>query len=81
MDSFTRYFVERAYKPKYSPGDRVFGYYHNIPFIGTVGNDTIFSESEGPVLVINVDLPLKYQGKYYYNVKVKHQDVKPLQAL
>lgn len=81
MDSFTRYFVEKAYKPKFFPGDRVFGRYHKIPFIGTVGNDTVFSESEGPVLVITLDLPLKYKGKYHYTIRAKHKDVKPLVAL
>lgn len=81
MDSFTRYFVDRAYQPTYYPGDRVFGRYHDVPFIGTVGNDTVFTESEGPVLIINVDLPLKYQGKYHTIVKVRHSEVKPLKAL
>lgn len=81
MDSFTRYFVNKAYKPKYLPGDRVFGHYHKIPFIGTVGNDTVFSESEGPILLVNLDLPLKYKGKYLHIVRVKHRAVKRLVAL
>lgn len=81
MDSFTRYFVEKAYQPKYFLGDRVFGRYHKIPFIGKIANDTIISESEGPILIVFLDLPLKYKGKYYTLLRVRHKDVKPLKAL
>lgn len=81
MDSFIRYFVKKAYQPKYFPGDRIFGHFHKIPFMATVGNDTVFSETEGPVLVVFLDLPLKYKGKYHTILRVKHRDVKPLVAL
>jgi hypothetical protein len=39
MGNQTDYFEKIGYKPKYHIGDRVFGYWNKIPFVGTVGND------------------------------------------
>ena len=76
MASLAEYFEKNRYKPKYVIGDRVFGYYHKIPFVGTVGNDTLISEIEGPRISILLDLPLKYDGKVYNVIIVKHKDIK-----
>lgn len=76
MGNLTEYFEKKAYKPKYFIGDRVFGYYHKIPFVGTVGNDTLISEIEGPRITVHLDLPLKYQDKIYGVIIVKHKDIK-----
>ena len=64
------------YKPKYEIGDRVFGKFHKIPFVGSVGNDRIVSEITGPEITIHLDLPLKYDGKVYNVIIVKHKDIK-----
>jgi hypothetical protein len=77
MASLAEYFEKNAYKPKYFIGDRVFGYYHKIPFVGTVGNDTMISEEQGPRISIHLDLPLKYQDKIHSVIIVKHKDIKP----
>ena len=77
MASLAEYFEKNRYKPKYVIGDRVFGYYHKIPFVGTVGNDTLISEIEGPRISILLDLPLKYEDKVYTVIIVKHKDIKP----
>jgi len=77
MPSLAEYFEKNAYKPKYFIGDRVFGYYHKIPFVGTVGNDTMISEEQGPRISIHLDLPLKYQDKVHSVIIVKHKDIKP----
>ena len=76
MASLAEYFEKNRYKPKYVIGDRVFGYYHKIPFVGTVGNDTLISEIEGPRISILLDLPLKYEDKVYTVIIVKHKDIK-----
>ena len=76
MASLAEYFEKNRYKPKYVIGDRVFGYYHKIPFVGTVGNDTLISEIEGPRVSILLDLPLKYEDKVYTVIIVKHKDIK-----
>lgn len=77
MASLAEYFEKNRYKPKYFIGDRVFGYYHKIPFVGTVGNDTMISEEQGPRISIHLDLPLKYQDTIYTIIIVKHKDIKP----
>jgi len=78
MGNQTDYFDRIGYKPKYHLGDRVFGYWNKIPFIGSVGNDTVISELEGPRITIHLDLPIKFQNKINNIVVVKHKDIKPL---
>jgi hypothetical protein len=78
MASQTDYFNRIGYKPKYHLGDRVFGYWNKIPFIGSVGNDTVISELEGPRITIHLDFPIKFQNKINNIVVVKHKDIKPL---
>jgi hypothetical protein len=78
MANQTDYFNRVGYKPKYHLGDRVFGHWNKIPFIGSVGNDTVISELEGPRITIHLDLPIKFQNKINNIVVVKHKDIKPL---
>lgn len=77
MGNVADYFERNRYKPKYDIGDRVFGKYHKIPFVGSVGNDRLISEITGPEVTIHLDLPLKYDGKIYNVIIVKHKDIKP----
>jgi hypothetical protein len=44
--------------------------------VGTVGNDTLINETEGPRISIHLDLPIKYQDKIYTVIIVKHKDIK-----
>lgn len=74
--TLAEYFSLHRYKAKYNIGDRVIGNYHKIPFVGTVGNDTQINETEGPRISIHLDLPLKYNDKWYNIIFVKHKDVK-----
>jgi len=59
MANYKEYFESKAYKPTWEIGDRVFGKYQKIPFIGTVGNDTLISEEEGPRVSVHLDLPIQ----------------------
>lgn len=77
MATLTDYFTSIAYKPKYFLGDRVFGYYNKIPFIGSVGNDRIVG-NEGPTITIHLDLPLVIDKKLRHVIIVKHKDIKRL---
>ena len=81
MASLTDYFAKNAYKPKYFIGDRVFGQYNNIPFIGTVGNDTVISEIEGPRISIHLDLPIKINNEIKTVIIVKHKNIKRLKLM
>lgn len=67
MASLAEYFAANRYKATWEIGERVFGYYNSIPFIGTVGNDTLISEEEGPRVSIHLDLPI--DGKHVIIVK------------
>jgi hypothetical protein len=77
MSSLKDYFDNKAYKPKYEFGARVFGYYKKMPFVGSVGTDDIRNEEEGPMLTVTLDLPLMIDGKPCHVLRVKHKDVKP----
>lgn len=76
MANYAEYFEKIAYKPKYVIGDRVFGYWNKIPFIGSVGNDTLISLEEGPRISIHLDLPIIYKGTRHNILIVKHKDIK-----
>jgi hypothetical protein len=78
MGSQSDYFNRIGYKPKYFIGDRVFGKWNKIPFIGSVGNDTLISEIEGPRITIHLDLPIKINNVIHNFIVVKHKDIKPL---
>lgn len=78
MANYAEYFEKIAYKPKYQIGDRIFGRWNKIPFIGSVGNDSLVSEVEGPRISVHLDLPIKYNGSIRRILIVKHKDVKPL---
>jgi hypothetical protein len=75
MASLSDYFEKNAYKPKYFLGDRVYGKFHSIPFIGTVGNDRVIN-LDGPEITIHLDLPMKHNGELKNFIIVKHKDIK-----
>ena len=77
MGSQTDYFNRIGYRPTYEIGDRVIGKWNKIPFVGTVGNDTVISEQEGPRISVHLDLPIKYKDQVRTVIFVQHRDVKP----
>lgn len=78
MGTQTDYFNKIGYKPKYYIGDRVFGHWKKIPFIGTVGNDAIISLEEGPRITVHLDLPIELDGVSTRMLVLKHRDIKRL---
>ena len=78
MASLTDYFNKIGYKHTYDIGDRVFGKWNKIPFVGTVGNDRLINNIDGPEITIHLDLPIKHQGQIKHFIIVKHADVKQL---
>ena len=72
----TDYFNKIGYKNTYDIGDRVFGKYKKIPFIGTVGNDRLINNTDGPEVTIHLDLPMKVDKEYKSFIIVKHADIK-----
>ena len=78
MASLAEYFKANRYTGKYQIGDRVFGHWNKIPFVGSVGNDSVVSELEGPRITIHLDLPIKFADRVNHVIIVKHKDVKRL---
>lgn len=77
MGNQTDYFNRIGYKPTYQIGDRVIGKWNKIPFVGSVGNDTVISEIEGPRISVHIDLPIKFKDQVHTVIFVKHRDIKP----
>jgi hypothetical protein len=75
------YFAQNRYQAKYQIGDRVIGQWNKIPFVGTVGNDTLINEKEGPHVTIHVDLPIMFDNKLHNVIIVKHKDIKTLKEI
>lgn len=75
MGTQTDYFNRIGYKPKYHLGDRVFGRWNKIPFVGTVGNDRCI-DGVNPEITIHLDLPISLDKKLYTFIIVKHKDIK-----
>lgn len=78
MGNQTDYFNRIGYQSKYSIGDRVFGKWNKVPFIGSVGNDRLINNINGPEITIHLDLPIKVAGKVYNFIIVKHKDIKQI---
>lgn len=76
MASLTDYFTKIGYKHTYDIGDRVEGKWNGIPFVGSVGNDRLVNEDDGPEVTIHLDLPIKYQDKIHHILVVKHKDIR-----
>lgn len=77
MGNQTEYFERIGYKPKYFIGDRVYGKFNSVPFVGTVGNDRVIDDT-GPQVTVQLDLPMLIDKSIRTVIVVKHQDIKPL---
>lgn len=79
MPSLEEYFSQNSYKPKWFLGDRVYGKWNNIPFVGSVGNDSrIGGEDCTPLVSVLLDLPIKYRGTFHNVICVEHKQIKSL---
>lgn len=78
MTSLAEYFAKHRPSPVWSMGDRVFGYWNKIPFIGSVGNDNMVSEQQGPRVSVFLDLPILYKGTLHNIVWVKQNQIRKL---
>jgi len=57
-------------------GDRVEGKWNKIPFVGSVGNDGLVNEIEGPKVSVHVDLPILYKNKLYSIIFMNPKELK-----
>lgn len=81
MSGLAEYFSKNRYKPTWFIGDRVYGKYKKIPFVGTVGNDNLISEDEGPRVSVFLDLPIKVDNTYKSFIIVKPKELKRLKSM
>ena len=79
MGNQTDYFNRIGYTGQYQIGDRVFGKWDKIPFVGSVGNDR--NIGNGPEVTIHLDLPMRQNGKTHHILVVKHRDIRLLKEL
>ena len=77
MGNQTDYFERIGYKAKYQIGDRVFGHWNKIPFVGTVGNDRVIDKT-GPQVTIHLDLPIQFEQQVRNVIVVRHRDITKL---
>jgi hypothetical protein len=80
MGNQTDYFNRIGYKHTYEIGDRVFGHWNKIPFVGSVGNDRCI-DGVTPEITIHLDLPIMYEDTLKHFIIVQHKDVKPLKEI
>jgi len=76
MASLAEYFAANRYRATWCIGDRVHGRWNKIPFVGTVGNDTLINEIQGPRVSVHLDLPIKYNNHIHNIIFVKPGDIK-----
>lgn len=70
------YFSKNRYQAKWLIGDRVEGKWNKIPFVGTVANDHLVNEEEGPKVSVFLDLPILYKNEVYTIITLKPKDLK-----
>lgn len=78
MPNYAEYFEQHRPKPVWHIGDRVFGRWNNIPFIGTVGNDNMINEIQGPRVSVFLDLPIKHDDQIHRLIFVEQNQIKRL---
>ena len=71
MPSLKTYFDKKEYKSTYVIGDRVRGSFNGIPIVGTVLVEHLVDLDIGPVIHIQLDLPIKINDKYTSIVGVR----------
>ena len=76
--NLAEYFEQHRPKPKYNFGDRVEGTYQKIPYVGTAYTDNMRNETEGPMVNVHLDLPIKIGKDWHYYIRVKYKDIKGL---
>ena len=76
VGNLAEYFARNRYQAQWQIGDRVQGRWNGIPFRGTVGNDTVISEVEGPRVSVHLDLPIRYKDTNHNIIIVKPKELK-----
>jgi hypothetical protein len=80
MSTLAEHFEANRPKPRYKFGDRVEGVYQGTPYVGTAYTDNMRNESEGPMVSIHLDLPMKIDDSWHNYIRVTYKDIKGLRT-
>jgi len=78
--NLAEYFEAHRPKPRYKFGDRVEGKHKGVPYVGTAYGDNMRNETEGPMVSIHLDLPMKIGTEWHTYIRVTYKDIKGLRA-
>ncbi len=82
MGTLAEYFAIHRPQAKWTFGERVYGNYKGIPFVGTTGGEGMVNETEGSLVTVFIDLPLKHNNVWHTTfIKVKPKDIKRLPSM
>lgn len=77
--NLAEYFALHRPTARYHIGDRVEGQYQGVPYVGTVGSDVMRNETEGSMVTVHLDLPLRTKETTHMNfIRVSYKDIKGL---
>ena len=80
--NYAEYFAKNRPVAKWQFGDRVFGKFNGIPFVGTCGGEVMVNETEGSLVTVFIDLPIKHKETWHTTfIKVKPSALKKLQEI
>lgn len=74
--TLAEYFNQNRYQGKFDFGARVIGKYKKVPFVGSVGSDSIRFDGEEPHVTVTLDLPLSVDGVIHNILRVPTKSVK-----
>lgn len=74
--NLAEWFAKERYQGIYQIGDRVEGRFNGIPFVGSVGTDSIRHDNEEPHVTVTLDLPLRFESKATRILRVPTASVK-----
>jgi hypothetical protein len=78
MANYAEYFERKSAelpKPKFNSGDRVFGRWNKIPFIGSV------VRNQDKIVLVHLDLPLKHNNVIHNVLRLAQMDVTLLKTM
>lgn len=78
MGTLTDYFDRIGHKPQWHIGDRVFGVWNDVPFIGSVGSESLVDPDFGPRVTVLLDLPIRLEDRNCNVVVMKPAQLKRL---
>lgn len=82
MGTLAEYFAIHRPQAKWTFGERVFGKFNGIPFVGTTGGEGMVNETEGSLVTVFIDLPIKAKGVWHTTfIKVKPKELKRLTSM